>query len=135
MKHFLLILLLASPLTTHARSGDVADSTKTTPAPTAKAHAHYDGIISLATDGNYGFFCLGGPSIGITQGNWRIAINLYPSLRIGRPEGSPSPTITPTLGSGIYLAYKRAIFLVPFHYISEQRTWTVALGFGWRVTR
>jgi hypothetical protein len=135
MKPYLLVIFVAITITARANHGNFADSTRSPPAPTVKAHAHYDGILSLATDGQYTFFCLGGPSVGISQGNWRIAINMYPSLRIGRPEGSPSPVITPTLGTGIYVAYKRVLLLVPLHYISEERKWTVAVGLGWRVTK
>lgn len=137
MKHVFFVSLLLIGSATCALASSVADSTRTkSPASTGiQTHAHYEGIISLATDGQYGFFCLGGPSVGLTQGHWRVAIHLYPSLRLGRPEGSPSPGITPTLGTGIYVAYKRAIFLVPFHYISEERRWTVAVGLGWKVTK
>jgi len=135
MKLFLFVLLFTTTLTTYANQGIVADSTAAAPAPTVRTHAHYDGIISLSTNGKYTFFCLGGPSIGISQGHWRFAINLYPSLRIGRPEGSQSTLIVPSLGSGFYVGYKRAILLVPFHYIAEDRKWVVAFGLGWRVSK
>lgn len=129
-----LIVLLMTTIATYAHTRTGGDSTGVASNRPVRAHAHYDGIISMSTNGKYGFFCLGGPSVGISQGHWRVAINMYPSLRIGRPEGSLAPQITPTLGTGVYVAYKRAILLVPFHYITEDRAWTTAIGLGWRVT-
>ncbi|WP_338875580.1 hypothetical protein WBJ53_08170 [Spirosoma sp. SC4-14] len=136
MNPFVFVLLFATTLTAYAYQGTTrADSTSALPTPSVKAHAHYDGIVSLSTNGKYTFFCLGGPSVGISEGQWRIAINFYPSLRIGRPEGGTSTLVVPSLGAGFYVGYKRAILIIPFHYITEERRWIMTAGLGWRITK
>ena len=90
--------------------------------------ASITGAAIVSTDGKSVFFNMGGPGIKVAKKDWMASINLLPSLRFF--EDNPRPFVTPILGTGVCIGYKRFILAVPFYYLSAKAEWIVTAGIG-----
>jgi len=91
------------------------------------------GSAVVSTDGKSVFFNMGGPGIRVAKKDWMASINLLPSLRFF--EDQPRPFVTPILGTGVFIGYKRFIVAVPLYYLSARSEWIVTAGIGVKLGR
>jgi hypothetical protein len=90
--------------------------------------ASITGSVMLTTDGSSLFYNMGGPGVKFTKNNWMLGINMLPSLRFFKDD--PRPFITPMLGAGILIGYKRLMVGVPLYYLSAKSEWIISAGVG-----
>jgi hypothetical protein len=90
--------------------------------------ASITGSVMLTTDGSSLFYNMGGPGVKITKDKWMLLINMLPSLRLYKDE--PRPLITPILGGGISIGYKRLMIGFPCYYLAPKSEWVVSAGLG-----
>jgi hypothetical protein len=90
-----------------------------------KVEFKWAGQIGFATDfrGNY-FANAGGPHLNLLWRNWLVGIGMFPSFRFSEE------IVTPQLGGGFFLGYRRIIFNVPFYFLRDKSRPT--FGFGYR---
>jgi hypothetical protein len=86
-------------------------------------------IASLAGNAVYSSF--GGPGVKITNGTWSVGLYMLPSLRF--QEDKPRPLVTPVLGTGLLIGYKRLIFGLPLYYVAQQLKWKAGVGIGAKI--
>ena len=82
----------------------------------------------ISTDGESAFFTMGGPGIKLSREGWHLGVYMLPSLRY--KKDATAPDITPILGTGLVMGYKRIVLSIPFYYLSATKEWSVAAGIG-----
>jgi hypothetical protein len=90
--------------------------------------ASITGSAMVSTDGTSVFYNMGGPGIKITKDKWMAGISMLPSLRYFKDD--PRPIITPILGGGVSIGYKRLMIGFPLYYIAAKAQWIVSAGLG-----
>jgi hypothetical protein len=90
--------------------------------------ANITGSVMVSTDGTSFFYNMGGPGVKWTKDKWMIGLNLIPSLRFFKDE--PRPFVTPMLGAGVIIGYKRWMLGVPMYYLSAKAEWIATVGVG-----
>lgn len=82
-------------------------------------------------DGSTLYFNMGGPNITYTiNKNTKLSLCMLPSLRI--IEDPVKPMITPILGSGITMQYKKFVIGLPCYYIQSDNKWKLSFGIGYK---
>jgi hypothetical protein len=94
----------------------------------------FDGQIAATTNGTFYFFNIGGPAIRLNIKPFIISFNMFPSLSFY--DNPARPFITPTLGVGVQIIYKKLIISMPLYLVRETNTtpeyWTFSAGFGYK---
>ena len=97
----------------------------------------FDGQIAITTNGKSFFMNMGGPGIKFTRKPFAVSFNMFPSLMIA--ENAPKPLITPTLGAGFQIFYKRLILSMPLYYVVEKgnptQQWVFSAGLGFKLSK
>ncbi len=86
------------------------------------------GSVMVSTDGESVFYNMGGPGIKFTKDKLSIGFNMLPSLRFFKDD--PRPLVTPLLGAGLIIGYKRFIIGMPVYYLAAKTTWIISGGVG-----
>jgi hypothetical protein len=89
------------------------------------------GMALLSTSGESAYLTMGGPGIKVTHGAWQGGIYMLPSLRY--KQDAAAPDVTPLLGSGIIIGYKRLLIGIPLYYLAATKKWEAAFGLGFRL--
>ncbi|MCS6833521.1 MAG: hypothetical protein NZ521_08085 [Flammeovirgaceae bacterium] len=93
----------------------------------------FDGQIVLTTNGEFTFLNFGGPGVKIKKGVWTISLNMLPSLRFHKD--AKAPLVTPSLGTGVQLYYKRLILCGSTYYVANRNYWIVTGGLGFKLSK
>jgi len=99
--------------------------------PAVQSEWGFDGQCMLSTDGKYGFVNFGGPNIQLTIKKVKISVGMYPSLRYFDANGKPD--LTPSLGFGLMLNYKKLVIGLPCYYVGEENRTVATFGIGIRL--
>jgi hypothetical protein len=86
------------------------------------------GSMMISTDGKSIFYNMGGPGIKFTKDKLTIGFNMLPSLRFFKDD--PRPLVTPLLGAGLIIGYKRFIIGMPVYYLAAKTSWIISGGIG-----
>lgn len=117
------ILLLIGFIITYSISFSQANKPVTT--------SGLSGQFLVSYDGSAVYFNLGGPNITYTiNKNTKLSLCMLPSLRI--IEDPVKPMITPILGSGITMQYKKFVLGLPCYYIQSDNKWKLSFGIGYK---
>jgi hypothetical protein len=92
----------------------------------SEVKAVVSGSVISAWEGNAMYFSLGGPGIKLSAGKWAVSPHQLPSLRLLKDK--PCPFITPVLGTGLLVGYKRLIAGLPLYYVASQLKWKAGIG-------
>jgi hypothetical protein len=78
------------------------------------------------------FFNMGGPGVKLSQkpSKWVFSINMFPSLRWNTSEKDQNKQVTPVLGAGVQIFYKKLLISLPAYYLSIQNIWVGSVGVG-----
>lgn len=90
--------------------------------------ASITGSIMVSTDGESVYYNMGGPGIKFTKDKFSVMVNMLPTLRFFKDE--PRPFVTPLLGVGIMIGYKRFIIGMPVYYLAAKSSWILSGGIG-----
>lgn len=90
--------------------------------------ASITGSVMVSTDGESLFYNMGGPGIKFTKDQFYISVNMLPTLRYFKDE--PRPFVTPLLGTGLIIGYKRFIIGMPVYYLAAKASWIISGGIG-----
>ncbi|KFC23018.1 hypothetical protein [Chryseobacterium sp. FH1] len=98
----------------------------------------FDGIAVAGYVDDGGFFNFTGPNVNLVHRNTKIMLGMLPSIRIkeDRSETTKNSILTPTLGMGITVAYRKLALQIPFYYNAKTATengkWKMGIGLGYR---
>jgi hypothetical protein len=92
-----------------------------------------EGQMGISTNGKAVFLCFGGPNLRFQYKKIAFGLSLYPSLRFW--EDKPRTFITPTLGMGAYLMYKRWGLACPMYYNAGKNEWMPTGGIIFRLSK
>jgi hypothetical protein len=94
----------------------------------------FDGQIAVTTNGTFHFLNIGGPAIRLNAKPIVISFNMFPSLSFY--DNPARPFITPTLGVGFQVIYKRLVISMPLYLVRDKNTtpeyWTFSAGLGYK---
>jgi hypothetical protein len=113
-------------------------SKKETPKVTMKA------VGSLAVSYHAGsesvFLNFGGPGLRLEYGKFGISYFMFPSLRYfhGNVDDNTNPyrtksSVTPILGTGLQLSYKKIAVVLPMYYLPNNNVWIMSVGLGYKL--
>lgn len=105
-------------------------ATETKPAPVSWK---IDGQIGIATNGNAFFLNFGGPNVRFQYKKVAFGLGAYPSLRVW--EDKPRTLLSPSLGFGGYLQYKKVGLLIPFYYNPAKNEWIPTTGLSYKLSK
>lgn len=89
------------------------------------------GQFLISYDGSALYANMGGPNVTYTiNKNTKISLCMFPSLRI--IEDAVKPTVTPILGTGISMQYKKLVIGLPCYYIQSDNKWNISFGLGYK---
>ncbi|MBI4930766.1 MAG: hypothetical protein HY841_08390 [Bacteroidetes bacterium] len=81
-----------------------------------------------------GFLNFGGPAVRLDYGKCGISYGMFPSLRF--VEINNELTVSPTLGTGFQLNYKKFALALPMYYLaspaSKKNIWIISVGVGYK---
>lgn len=99
----------------------------------AKTHIRatkFTGQVMASYDADAFYVNFGGPSLSVNFGKLKLAISMLPSLRI--KDDPVRPVVTPILGAGPSLQYKKMLLGFPFYYIAASNVWKMSVGLGYK---
>lgn len=105
-------------------------------APKIKA-AFFDGVAVAGYIDHGAFINFTGPNISLTHKNVKFILGMLPSLRIknDKSPGTKNSAITPNLGAGLTVVYKKIALQLPVYYNSKTATengaWKMGIGLGY----
>ncbi len=102
---------------------------------TPKAQIGFDGQVAILTDGESVFMNFGGPGIRMKSGSWAVSANMLPSLRFYEDPKKINTLLTPSLGAGLQLYYKRLILCGAGYYLQNRGQWTLTGGVGFKLSK
>ncbi|MDA1182274.1 MAG: hypothetical protein O3B82_01635 [Bacteroidetes bacterium] len=86
------------------------------------------------------FLNFGGPGLRLDYGKFGISYHMFPSLRYfhGDITDQTNPyrvktEITPMLGTGLQLHYKKLAIVLPMYYFPINNVWIVSAGLGYKL--
>lgn len=86
------------------------------------------------------FLNFGGPGVRLDYGKFGISYHMFPSLRYfhGDITDQTNPyrvktEITPMLGTGLQLQYKKLAIVLPMYYFPSNNVWIVSAGLGYKL--
>lgn len=98
----------------------------------------FDGIVVAGYVDNGAFINFTGPNINFVHHQTKFILGMLPSLRI-KEDKSPTTKnsiITPNLGMGITVAYKKLALQIPLYYNAKTTAadgkWKIGVGIGYR---
>ena len=98
----------------------------------------FDGIAVAGYVDNGAFLNFTGPNFNFTHHDTKIMLGMLPSIRIkeDKSNSTKNSIITPNLGMGITVAYKKLALQIPLYYnaktSAEDGKWKVGIGVGYR---
>jgi len=112
-------------------------------APKDVAKVSFKAIGSIAVSYHAGsesaFLNFGGPGLKLEYGKFAIAFNMFPSLRYFQGDIDDKTDvyrtraeITPILGSGLQLSYKKLALVLPMYYLPTNNVWLMSAGVGYK---
>jgi hypothetical protein len=87
------------------------------------------GTIGVSYWNNNAFLNLGGPSLKFNYKKMGIMLSFFPSLRTSFE--TPVITLTPILGAGACIYYKKMALTAPCYYIANKNIWVVSYGIAY----
>jgi hypothetical protein len=97
----------------------------------------FDGIAVAGYVDHGAFINFTGPNISYKGKDLKFILGMLPSLRIkeDRSEGTKNSALTPNLGVGLTVVYKKLALQVPVYYNTKTSTqngaWKAGIGFGY----
>ncbi len=89
----------------------------------------FSGQFVITTDTKSYYCNFGGPTFNIALSKQiKLSVGMFPSLRF-KSEIS-KPIVTPTLGAGIQLTFKKIVFSLPCYYQASNANWYLSGGVG-----
>lgn len=100
----------------------------------------FDGTIVAGYLDNGAYLNCTGPAIKLSKKPFAVMIGLLPSLRIKKdtvaPGASQNSAITPSLGTGITIAYHHLAIQLPVYYnaktVAKDGQWKPGFGLGYK---
>lgn len=74
------------------------------------------------------FFNMGGPTLKFAFNKINLGFSMYPSLR----AEFQTSKITPILGTGFSVNYKKVVLLFPMYYMPASNVWVTTIGLGYK---
>ncbi|MCJ7935258.1 MAG: hypothetical protein MUW56_16945 [Chryseobacterium sp.] len=106
-------------------------------APSKIKASFFDGTAVAGYVDHGAFINFTGPNISLTHQNVKLILGMLPSLRIkeDRSPGTKNSLMTPNLGAGLTVVYKKIAFQVPAYYNSKTSDqnghWKAGIGIGY----
>ncbi|GAA4153185.1 hypothetical protein GCM10022217_08620 [Chryseobacterium ginsenosidimutans] len=97
----------------------------------------FDGIIVAGYVDHGAFINFTGPNISFKSKDLKVILGMLPSLRIkeDQSEGTKNSPITPNLGAGLTIVYKKIALQLPFYYNTktsiQNGVWKMGVGLGY----
>ncbi|KIC64358.1 hypothetical protein [Chryseobacterium taiwanense] len=97
----------------------------------------FDGIAVIGYVDHGAFLNFTGPNISYKNKDVKFVLGMLPSLRIkeDQSEGTKNSVITPNLGAGFTVVYKKLAVQIPFYYNTKTSTqngaWKMGIGLGY----
>ncbi|WDF48513.1 hypothetical protein PQ459_08540 [Chryseobacterium sp. KACC 21268] len=98
----------------------------------------FDGIAVAGYVDNGAFLNFTGPNVNFTHNQTKVMLGMLPSIRIKEDKSGTTKNsiVTPNLGMGITVAYKKLALQIPLYYNAKSTTengkWKVGIGLGYR---
>lgn len=98
----------------------------------------FDGIAVAGYVDNGAFLNFTGPNVNFTHNQTKVMLGMLPSIRIKEDKSGTTKNsiVTPNLGMGITVAYKKLALQIPLYYNGKSTTengkWKVGIGLGYR---
>jgi hypothetical protein len=132
MKFFITLMMFFVCFHVQLLAQETKAETKTEPKPTFTVG--FDGQIAATTNGTYSFLNFGGPSLRMNAKPFVFSINMFPSLSFY--DNPARPFVTPSLGFGCQIAYKKFILCLPLYLVRDKATlpeyWIFTAGIGYK---
>ncbi len=87
------------------------------------------GTVGVSYWNKNAFLNLGGPSLKFNYKKMGVMLSFFPSLRTSFE--TPVITLTPILGSGVCIYYKKLALTAPCYYIANKNIWVVSYGMAY----
>lgn len=87
------------------------------------------GIAGLSYWRKNAFLNFGGPSVKFNYKKMGVQCSFFPSLRTNFE--TPVISVTPLLGAGVSVYYKKVALIAPCYYIANKNIWVVSYGIGY----
>jgi hypothetical protein len=97
----------------------------------------FDGIAATGYADHGAFINFTGPNINYTCHGAKFILGMLPSLRIkeDKSPGTKNSAVTPNLGAGLTVVYKKIALQLPFYYntktAAENGRWKAGIGLGY----
>jgi len=97
----------------------------------------FDGVAVAGYVDHGAFINFTGPNISLTHKDVKFILGMLPSLRIknDKSPGTKNSVITPNLGAGLTVVYKKIALQLPVYYNSKTTTengvWKMGIGLGY----
>lgn len=97
----------------------------------------FDGIVAAGYVDHGAFINFTGPNVSLTHKGTKFILGMLPSLRI-KEDRSPvtkNNAITPNLGAGLTVVYRKIALQIPLYYNTKTATqngaWKMGIGLGY----
>ena len=97
----------------------------------------FEGIAVAGYVDRGAFINFTGPNVNATYKGFKFIVGMLPSLRIKEDHspGTKNSPITPNLGAGLTMVYKKMALQIPFYYNPKTTTqdgkWKMGIGIGY----
>ncbi|KMQ69339.1 hypothetical protein ACM39_04440 [Chryseobacterium sp. FH2] len=97
----------------------------------------FDGIAVAGYVDHGAFINFTGPNVSLRHKDFKFILGMLPSLRIkeDKSEGTKNSAVTPNLGAGFTVVYKKIALQVPMYYnpktSSQDGKWKTGIGLGY----
>ncbi|MCS3529544.1 hypothetical protein [Chryseobacterium sp. JUb7] len=97
----------------------------------------FDGIAVAGYVDHGAFINFTGPNVSLKNKDLKFILGMLPSLRIkeDKSEGTKNSAITPNLGAGLTVVYKKLAVQIPVYYntktSAQNGAWKMGIGLGY----
>ncbi|ROI03834.1 hypothetical protein EGI16_10300 [Chryseobacterium sp. G0240] len=97
----------------------------------------FEGIAVAGYVDHGAFINFTGPSVSLAHRKLKFILGMLPSIRIkeDRSSGTKNSPITPNLGVGFTVIYRKAVLQIPLYYNTKTSTqdgnWKIGIGLGY----
>ncbi|WP_300685088.1 hypothetical protein [Chryseobacterium sp.] len=97
----------------------------------------FEGIAVAGYVDHGAFINFTGPNVNASYKGFKFIIGMLPSLRIKEDQspGAKNSAITPNLGAGLTMVYKKMVVQIPVYYNTKTATqdgsWKIGAGIGY----
>lgn len=97
----------------------------------------FEGIAVAGYVDHGAFINFTGPNVNASYKGFKFIIGMLPSLRIkeDKSSGAKNSAITPNLGAGLTMVYKKMVLQIPVYYNTKTATqdgsWKIGAGIGY----